>query len=79
MVARGRFELPTPALWVLCSNQLSYLATKWVTAEDIEYSAICQELYVYYRLKRRIITALYIKAEVHDVAIFDDVLFTFYA
>ena len=26
MVARGGIEPPTPALWVLCSNQLSYLA-----------------------------------------------------
>ena len=26
MVARSGFEPPTPSLWVMCSNQLSYLA-----------------------------------------------------
>ena len=31
MVAMGGLEPPTPALWVLCSNQLSYIAILWTS------------------------------------------------
>ena len=61
MVATVRLELTTPALWVLCSNQLSYVA-KRLQILALSIHAVNPELHI--------------KAEMHHIAFLQDIIFT---
>ena len=89
LVARGGFEPPTPSLWVMCSNQLSYLAINlnhccrtgmfylylWTDAHSPDCLVCCQAAQAVLTVLRAL--KLHIKAKMNNIAILYDVIFAF--
>ena len=62
MVATVRLELTTPALWVLCSNQLSYVA-KRLQILALSVDSVNSELNI--------------KTEMNHITLLQDIVFAF--